>query len=414
VLPSLRRELIGALAIVFAGALFVAVAGVAIMLPRIDDPRHAAAFVVVLLLLDLLIFAWFGHNVLRWRVLAPLERMLAGVEAIAEGSFDARLPEGESQEVARLAGAVNRMAERLLADQQTLAANIRSLDETNQMLTEARDVMVRAEKMASVGRLSAGIAHEVGNPLAAVINYLGILGRTAGPRETELLEAAEREARRIDRIVRGLLDYSRPREARLESVSVTDVVRETLELVRMQGHFATVEVEVDMAGELPPVEGDPFQLQQVLVNLLVNAADAIGEARSGRIQVRTSFRPVKRPQQVPVRRRDDPVGVDYSHRRRLFASGRFPRHDPAAVSGSVVEIEVRDDGPGIPAELLEQIFEPFVTTKEPGKGTGLGLAVCARIIDDMGGSIRAENAPDGGAVFHIILPALAATPVEVQ
>jgi C4-dicarboxylate-specific signal transduction histidine kinase len=79
-----------------------------------------------------------------------------------------------------------------------------------------------------------------------------------------------------------------------------------------------------------------------------------------------------------------------------------------------VEIEVRDDGPGIPAELLEQIFEPFVTTKEPGKGTGLGLAVCARIIDDMGGSIRAENAPDGGAVFHIILPALAATPVEVQ
>jgi two-component system, NtrC family, sensor kinase len=410
VLPSLRRELIGALVIVFAGALFVAVAGIAVTLPRIEDPRHAAAFVFVLLVLDLLIFAWFGHFLLKWRVLKPIERVIAGVEAIAQGGFDARLPAGESEEIERLSSAVNQMAERLLSDQEQLGANIRSLDDTNRMLTEARDVMVRAEKMASVGRLSAGIAHEVGNPLAAVIGYLGILSKNAAERERQLLEAAEREARRIDRIVRGLLDYSRPRETRVEPVVILTVIDETVELVRLQGHFCNTEVVVEVPADLPAVEGDPFQLQQVLVNLLVNATDAIGEDRSGRIVVRAGSRAVRTALHMPVRRRDDPEGIDYSHRRRLIAAGRLPRHDPAAASGSVVEIEVSDDGPGMPPELIEQVFEPFVTTKEPGKGTGLGLAVCARIIEDMGGTIRAANVEGGGAAFIIILPAMAGVP----
>ncbi|HEX7089578.1 MAG TPA: HAMP domain-containing sensor histidine kinase, partial [Longimicrobiales bacterium] len=112
-----------------------------------------------------------------------------------------------------------------------------------------------------------------------------------------------------------------------------------------------------------------------------------------------------------ARRRDDPPHADYSHRRRLHQPARLPREDPFPPGLDIVEIAVADNGPGIPADLIGQVFEPFVTTKEPGKGTGLGLAVCARLIDAMGGTIRAESPPHGGAVFTIILPA-AAQPVH--
>jgi two-component system, NtrC family, sensor kinase len=411
-LPTLRRELVTAFALVFAGALFVAAAGVLVLLPRFADPRQAAVFVVMLLVFDIAIFVGFGHYLLQWRVLTPIERMIGGVESISRGDLSARLPAGGSQEMARLAAAVNQMAEHLLSHQEMLAANIRSLDETNRLLTEARDVMIRSEKLASVGRLGAGIAHEVGNPLAAILGYLGILGRSADTRGRELIDAAEREARRIDRIVRGLLDYARPREARAEPMNVNDVIGETVELVRTQGRLTTIEVELGLAADLPQVRGDPYQLEQVLVNLLVNASDAIGERRDGRLRVCTRARRVQAAPRLPTRRKDDPEGVDYSHRRRLFAAGRFPREDPDAPSGWVVEISVADNGPGIPRELLDQIFDPFVTTKEPGMGTGLGLAVSARLIETIDGRIRAENSPDGGAVFTILLPALSAAQSE--
>jgi C4-dicarboxylate-specific signal transduction histidine kinase len=152
------------------------------------------------------------------------------------------------------------------------------------------------------------------------------------------------------------------------------------------------------------VLADPYQLQQVLVNLFVNATDAIAETPQPQLCVRTEARPFNPPRPLPARRKDDPPGIDYSHRRRFHMS-RSGREDPATASGEVVEIVVQDNGPGVEAELIEQIFEPFVTTKEPGKGTGLGLAVCARLVESMGGSIRADNTGEG-ATFTVILPAL--------
>jgi two-component system, NtrC family, sensor kinase len=406
-LPTLRRELITAFALVFAGALVVSAAGVLVLLPGFGDARQAAFFLLVLVLLDVAVFVWFGQLVLQWRVLAPLERMIDGVESIAGGNYGARLPETETNEMARLAAAVNHMAERLVSDQRELAANIRSLDDTNRMLTEARDVMVRAEKLASVGRLSAGIAHEVGNPLAAVIGYLGLIARNADEDTAELVTAAEREARRIDRIVRGLLDYARPREARAEPLDLNATVLETVELVRTQGRFTMITLEIDLEPDLPPVLGDPYQFQQVLVNLFVNACDAIGADNSGRLGIRTRSRQVEPQPRLPIRRASDPEGIDYSHRRRLIAAGRMLRDDPPSESGGLVEVIVADDGPGIPPALLDQIFDPFVTTREPGAGTGLGLAVSARLVEAIGGTIRADNAPAGGAVLTIVLPAAA-------
>jgi two-component system, NtrC family, sensor kinase len=403
--PTLRQELIGAFAIVFAGALFVATLGVLFVVPRLG-PGYAALYVATLLLADVAVFSWFGAVLLRRRLFHPLNGLVHSVEAIADGDLARRLPDAEAEELARLSAAVNRMAETLITDRRKLTENIRSLDETNRLLTEARDAMIRAEKLASVGRLGAGIAHEVGNPLSAVMAYLGLVGRQVDGTVLEMVRAAEREAQRIDRIVRGLLDFARTHETVSQPTDVNDVVRSTLELVRTQGHFNSLDLDSDLGDGQPLIiNGDPHQLQQVLVNLLVNAADAVEDVSEPRITVLTRKRRVLGAQpHTPARRKSDPPGIDYSHRRRLARMPRWPVGDPESETDHVVEIIVVDNGPGLPPELIDNVFEPFVTTKEPGKGTGLGLALCARLIEDMGGLIHAGNTDDGGAAFRVILP----------
>jgi hypothetical protein len=188
-------------------------------------------------------------------------------------------------------------------------------------------------------------------------------------------------------------------------MEVNRVVQETVDLLEMQGKLTGIVTESDLAEGLPPVMGDPYQLQQVLVNLMVNAVDALGEAESPRIEVSTRVRPWEKQRRQPARRKDDPPGIDYSHRRRLTRVAG-PSLDPIAeATGMVVEIAVMDNGTGIPEDLIEQVFEPFVTTKDPGMGTGLGLAVCARLVETMGGIIRAESMIGGGSTFMVVLPA---------
>ncbi|MBX6362733.1 MAG: HAMP domain-containing protein [Gemmatimonadetes bacterium] len=410
-LPTLRRELLTALAVVFAGAVLVAAGGTVLLQPSLESSTRGALYIATLLGADLLVFLLFGRYLVERRVLEPLRRMIAAVEEIAAADESAPLkaprplPSPESAEMARLADAVTRMAERLMKNQEALAANILSLQETNRELAGARDAILRAEKMASVGRLAAGIAHEVGNPLSAVMNYLGLAGRGLAEPQRQLILAAESEARRIDRIIRGLLDYARVREARARPVDVNAIIVQSIELIDLQGRFAGIDVTQELADDLPPIRADQHQLQQVFVNLFVNAVDALEGTRSPRIHVRTSKQRHNPALVRPAHRKDDPPGVDYSHRRRLAVAGRVPRGMTFLPAGEVAVIEVMDNGPGIPAELLDQIFEPFVTTKEPGKGTGLGLAVCARLIDGMGGTIAADTLPEGGAVFRIFLPA---------
>lgn len=407
-LPTLRRELIAAFALVFAGAFAVAASGIAMLLPSFHSVTETAIYLGALLIIDVAVFAAFGHVLITRRVLAPIDSLVASAEAIAQGELVVNLPEPETHEMARLSDALNDMARRLIADQEQLAANIRSLDETNRQLTEARDAMIQSEKLASVGRLGAGIAHEVGNPLGAIIGYLGIMRKRVAGEEAELMEAAEREAHRIDRIVRGLLDYSRPRDAKTQPLDVSQVVRETIELVSTQGKFKRLQLLSTLSDDLPTVNGDPYQLQQVLVNLLVNAADALENHPAPVVSVSAVARLRQAAPALPARRRDDHPSVDYSHRRRLHAPPRALLPDPGAEGGTVVEITVHDNGPGIPHDLIDQIFEPFVTTKEIGKGTGLGLAVCARLVEGMGGIIRAESTDEGGATFRVIMPAQSA------
>jgi two-component system, NtrC family, sensor kinase len=404
-LPTLRRELIAAFALVFTGAFLVLSTGVLLLLPQFKSLSDAAMYIGALLILDVGIFTLFGHVLITRRVLEPIARLVSGAEAIATGELAVSLPDEETAEMARLSEALNDMARRLIADQERLAANIRSLDDTNRLLTEARDAMVHSEKLASVGRLGAGIAHEVGNPLAAIIGYLSLLRRKSEGREAELIDAAEREAHRIDRIVRGLLDYSRPHDAKPQPLDVNKIIHDTVDLVSTQGKFRLLRLDVMLAEDLPVVNGDPYQLQQVLVNLFVNAADALEHTPNPMVSVTTVHRAHRPAPSLQARRKDDHPAINYSHRRRLHAAPRTPLGDPGVAGSHVVEIMVSDNGPGIPLDMVDQIFEPFVTSKEIGKGTGLGLAVCSRLIEGMGGIIRADAQDEGGATFRIVLPA---------
>ena len=253
--------------------------------------------------------------------------------------------------------------------------------------------------------MAAGIAHEVGNPLGAILGYLELGKRTAAGDE-EWIAGISHEVTRIDRIVRSLLDYGRPKPASTREFQVNEVVRRSLDIVSVQGRLKTSSVEVKLAADLPQVEADPFQLEQVIVNLLLNAADAIEDAGGGgTLTVATSLVaiPVSSVQR-PLRRKGDPQGIDYSHLRRLDQPIGERLNTVLPQGSTAVQIRVIDSGPGIAPELVPHVFDPFFTTKDPGRGTGLGLAVSARLVYGMGGTIEVAGGEDGGAEFRVFLP----------
>jgi two-component system, NtrC family, sensor kinase len=409
---TLRRELLAAFAMIFAGALLVAVAGTVLLFPTFETFGRAVFFLTLLIAADLVVFFLFGRWLLRSRVLFPLDRMVEEAEAIAEGDYARRIPAAGSSELDRLSGSLNRMAERLINHQLELAQNIESLERTNRELTEARDELIRSEKMASLGQMAAGVAHEIGNPLSAIMGNVDLLKRGAEGRVLALTDATLEQVRRIDRIVSGLIDYARAREAKVRPIDVNVVVDRTLGLMESQPRFTGVAVTTDLDPELPAVAADPYQLEQVLVNLLLNAADATEGLPTRAIRIATTHWTFEEPVLVPTRRKSDPPGIDYSHRRRFARPDPVPRLHVFRTGDRVVELSVQDTGTGIPPDQLERIFEPFMTTKEPGKGTGLGLAVSARLIDGMDGTIRARNT-DEGARFSVLLPGSAEPPESV-
>ena len=400
---SLRYEILLALAVLLIAALGLAAAAFLLWLPLGGSSARILAFLGILIALDVALFVFFGDYLLRRTVLEPMSTMVEGAEAIAAGDYSRRIPIQGAHELERVADSVNKMAERLIHNQEKLTENIRSLNEVNRALTVARDELVRAEKLASVGQLAAGIAHEIGNPLGAIIGYLEVAERRRGV-DPELLEELRREARRIDKIVKGLLDYARPRQPSSRRTQVNDVVREAVDLLETQGRFKETEVVLRLAEDLPAVQADSHQLEQVMVNLLLNAAEAIDGGSDGRVTIAT-ISTIHRVDAPPARRRDDPSGVDYSHLRRLQArwSGVMP--PPVPHGTRVVEVAVTDNGPGIPRDILERVFDPFFSTKAPGQGTGLGLAVSARLVEGMGGTIKAERREGDGTCFSVLLPA---------
>ncbi len=270
---------------------------------------------------------------------------------------------------------------------------------TDEELNQAREESIRTEKMASIGLLAAGMAHEVGAPLAAIMGYAGILRQEleGDPERAAYAQRIGDDARRIDHIVRHLLDYARPRQGELSRIDTGGIIREVMELLTAQGLFRTIRVTCDIPPDLPEVRVDGHQLQQVLINLIMNAHDAMpqgGEllitASEGTLSA-LSATPRLHPL-VRGRRRSDFNGAFHSS----FKNGAPPL--------PYLKIELRDTGEGIAPDQLDKIFDPFFTTKEPGKGTGLGLAICARIIDSFNGRITVQSTTGKGTIFSIWLP----------
>ena len=382
-LPSLRTELLVNFALLAVSALVFAVASVVLLYDTLD-PSRAMLYISLLIAADVAVVVAFGAYQLRRLVVQPLRRTAAAAEAIADGDLARRVEPQDSSELAQVATSVNRMTERLLHEQAQL---------------------VRVEKLASVGRLAAGIAHEIGNPLGAISGYAHLL-RVGAKGDASALEAVaglERETARIDRIIRGLLDYARPRRQSPTPIDVHETLRHVATLVTEQGHLRKIALVMTLAPQAPVVNGDRHELEQVFVNLLLNAADAAGD--SGVIAVSTTVMTRDSIQRGFERRASDALAAGTPHPPSPRVSAWLAREER---SNEFVKIIVADSGSGVPEADADRIFDPFFTTKEPGKGTGLGLAIVARTVDNFGGIVWVERAREGGAALHLFLPVVAA------
>jgi hypothetical protein len=396
---SLRWELLFNLAVLSAAALLLALGAASVLQFSNVAPGRSTAILVLLVALDLAVFLALGAHLVHRLVLRPLAEATAVAEAIAQGDYERRVPPGQTREIASLSATFNRLTDQLLQNQARLAENVHSLNETNRQLSETQRELIQVEKMASLGRLAAGVAHEIGNPLGALMGYISILRKRGG--EAGVLDGADREARRIDQIVRGLLDYARPGTGPREIVDINASIRRVVDLLAAQERIGAVQLKLDLAEGLPGIEGVPHRIDQVFVNLFSNAVAAM--EGSGKLTVVTRLERYVPDRPIPRRRADDPPGIDYSHLRRLrYSTARDPNGLEANLE--VIRVIVADTGPGIPPEAMESIFEPFFTTKAPGEGTGLGLAIVETTITELGGRVEVSSTAGGGATFNLYLP----------
>jgi signal transduction histidine kinase len=288
-------------------------------------------------------------NFLTKRTLEPIPPIVAMCKKIIAGDLTARVGIRPGGEMGVLCEAVDRMAD--------------AVSQREAMLQQTtRQQLGQSEKLASIGRLAAGIAHEINNPLTGVLTFAHLLKEREDtpPGSRGDLDVIIRETTRVREIVRGLLDFARQSAPAKEQLDINDVIRRTMQLLRSQKDFRKITIEESLDDKLPRLLGDKNQLQQVFLNLSLNALEAMPEG--GLLRVETN--------------------VEHDRIRIVFA----------------------DTGIGIKEQDLEQIFDPFFTTKPVGKGTGLGLSVSYGTIQQHGGSIEVESEEGRGTLFTILLP----------
>ncbi len=352
----------------------VGVLDVGVSLEKVDQDliafRRISLLVTALLALTLAGILWY---VVKTRVVRPVEALVQATRRVAHDELDTEIHVDAGGELGLLSASFNEMTRSL----RRVEGEFQSLNEQLEMkvqertgeLRAAQDTLVRTEKLSSLGKLSASIAHEINNPLAGILTFAKLMIRTIehGPvgeveRRTLVKQLAlvQRETERCSAIVRNLLDFARERPLQLKNVDVNHVVEEVFSLVANQTAILGVEVSKDLA-PVPAVEADFGQLRQAFINIVINGIEALGKGG----HLRVSTRPL-------------------------------PEQDG-------LEIVFQDDGPGIPPELMQKIFDPFFTTKE--KGTGLGLSVVYGIVERHKGRVSVESEPGKGTRFTIRLPA---------
>jgi two-component system NtrC family sensor kinase len=295
------------------------------------------------------------------RALKPIHTLQEGVQEIGQGNLEYRIDVRSGDEIELLAVEFNRMAERMQRAQEQLQRHSKELEQKVNQLRRLQAQLMQSERMAATGELAAQIAHEINNPLGIIKNYVGI-AKLLMPEEDpnrENMKIVDQEINRIAGIVRRLLKFAKPGAEDIQPVQINQVLEELLALLRGQLFRRKIEVSAELAENLPEVSVSTDQIRQVFLNLIKNAEDAMAEG--GKLTVRTRYR-----------------------------KGR-------------VEIDVADDGCGIPPENVKNIFEPFFTTKGV-KGTGLGLTVSYGIIKNYNGEINVDSEPGRGTTFTIQLP----------
>lgn len=307
-----------------------------------------------------------GLYLLNRNIVRPTQKLLEATQNIAGGDLSLRLENSGPRELHALATSFNNMVAALEQSHLETERHILSLSRTNHELQRTQDELIRSEKLATVGYLAAGMAHEIGNPLGALTGYLGLLQHEPhGVQNNEILTQAAAAAERIDRLVQELLDYATPSATLTETIDPWIAVKDAVRLLELQGIFKDQRLQWDRELTLPEIRADRHRLEQIIVNLLLNSKDA---CRVG---------------------------------------------DQISVTGTASEQEVRicvaDSGCGIPPAQLGSVFEPFYTTKAPGEGRGLGLAICQRLVAEAGGQIRCESRPDSGCSFTLTFPRSGAT-----
>lgn len=325
--------------------------------------------------LNVAVLLVFGGFLLSRIVIRPIKRLVKTADDFVETQEPFPLgSQRHGNEMAHLALSLNRMLKRLSENEEQLEAQIQSLEKANEELKEAHEVILHSEKLACLGRLAAGVAHEVGNPLGTILGYADLL-TTHLENDLEAkdyLARMQSEISRINAIIRELLDYSRSSTGDPAPVDVNTVITEAVSFFSHQKITASIDLKTRLDKEVGIAWGDPDQLKQVLINLLFNAYDALGE--TGQILIRSGRRP-------------GPTSV--------AAPGVQPEW---------IEIGVSDTGQGVPPSDQEKIFAPFFTTKPPGKGTGLGLAISRRIVESFGGTLEVDSKGAGkGSTFTMTL-----------
>ncbi len=305
----------------------------------------------------------------------PVQILKRGTEELARGDLGYQIAVESTDELGELAHSFNIMSLQLRAANEEITSWARTLEarveEKSNELKRAHEHVFQVEKMASIGKMAAVVAHEINNPLSGILTYAKLLKKWVQKVEgdeqkraeiRECLDLVESESKRCGDLVKNLLMFSRTAPMNLEWADVNHVVDRCIRLVQHQLDLGNVQLQLQLAEDMPMLHCDPAQIEQVLLALVMNAIDAM--PRGGNLTVRTRSLPQSRQ----------------------------------------IELQVRDDGVGIPPDLLPRLFEPFLTTKETGKGVGLGLAISKTIVERHGGVIEVESQPGRGTTFYIFLP----------
>jgi signal transduction histidine kinase len=296
------------------------------------------------------------------KVTQPLRALSISAEAVGRGDFSRRVEVNSRDECGELAAVFNQMTENVKRSREQLEQTVDTLKTTQAQL-------VQSEKLSGIGEFVAGVAHELNNPLTSVMGFSELLAKAdTDPQHKRFLEMINKSAQRCHKIVQSLLSFARRHAPERKLSGINELVESAVEFLQYQLRTSNIEVVTRIDANLPKAMVDPHQIQQVFLNIINNARQAIeGHQPRGSIRITTE------------------------------------------TCGHVVRITFQDDGPGIPEKDLSKVFDPFFTTKEVGKGTGLGLSLCYGIVQEHGGSITVRSRPGEGATFVIELPVAAAT-----